>query len=24
VRVQNPTPDLFRIGESAVVQIRGN
>jgi multidrug efflux system membrane fusion protein len=24
VRVQNPTPDLFRIGESAVVTIRGN
>jgi multidrug efflux system membrane fusion protein len=24
VRVQNPTPDLFRIGESAVVKIRGN
>jgi len=23
VRVQNPTPDLFRIGESAVVTIRG-
>jgi multidrug efflux system membrane fusion protein len=24
VRVENPTPDLFRIGESAVVTIRGN
>jgi multidrug efflux system membrane fusion protein len=24
VRVQNPTPELFRIGESAVVTIRGN
>ena len=24
VRVTNPTPDLFRIGESAVVTIRGN
>jgi multidrug efflux system membrane fusion protein len=24
VRLQNPTPDLFRIGESAVVTIRGN
>ena len=24
VRVKNPTPDLFRIGESAVVTIRGN
>ena len=24
VRVQNPSPDLFRIGESAVVTIRGN
>jgi len=24
VRVRNPTPDLFRIGESAVVKIRGN
>jgi multidrug efflux system membrane fusion protein len=24
VRVQNPPPDLFRVGESAVVTIRGN
>src|ERR1700684_1381625 len=24
VRVENPTPDLFRVGESAVVTIRGN
>jgi len=24
IRVENPTPDLFRIGESAVVTIRGN
>jgi multidrug efflux system membrane fusion protein len=24
VRVENPSPDLFRIGESAVVNIRGN
>jgi len=24
VRVNNPTPDLFRVGESAVVTIRGN
>ncbi len=24
VRVENPTPDLFRIGESAVITIRGN
>jgi len=24
IRVTNPTPDLFRIGESAVVTIRGN
>jgi multidrug efflux system membrane fusion protein len=24
VRVENPTPDLFRIGESVVVTIRGN
>jgi len=24
VRVTNPTPDLFRVGESAVVTIRGN
>jgi multidrug efflux system membrane fusion protein len=24
VRVENPTPDLFRIGESAVVTIRGD
>lgn len=24
VRVQNPSPDLFRVGESAVVTIRGN
>jgi multidrug efflux system membrane fusion protein len=24
VRVENPTPELFRIGESAVVTIRGN
>jgi multidrug efflux system membrane fusion protein len=24
VRVENPSPDLFRIGESAVVTIRGN
>jgi membrane fusion protein, multidrug efflux system len=24
VRVQNPLPDLFRVGESAVVTIRGN
>ena len=24
VRVENPTPDLFRVGESSVVMIRGN
>jgi membrane fusion protein, multidrug efflux system len=24
VRVENPAPDLFRVGESAVVKIRGN
>jgi len=24
VRVQDPTPDLFRVGESAVITIRGN
>jgi multidrug efflux system membrane fusion protein len=24
VRVQNPTPELFRLGESAVVTIRGH
>jgi multidrug efflux system membrane fusion protein len=24
VRVENPTPELFRVGESAVVTIRGN
>lgn len=24
VRVENPSPDLFRVGESAVVKIRGN
>jgi membrane fusion protein, multidrug efflux system len=24
VRVENPSPDLFRVGESAVVTIRGN
>jgi membrane fusion protein, multidrug efflux system len=24
VRVENPTPDLFRVGESAVVTVRGN
>jgi multidrug efflux system membrane fusion protein len=24
VRVENPTPDLFRVGESAVITIRGN
>jgi multidrug efflux system membrane fusion protein len=24
IRVQNPNPDLFRVGESAVVTIRGN
>jgi multidrug efflux system membrane fusion protein len=24
IRVQNPSPDLFRVGESAVVTIRGN
>ena len=24
VRVENPTPDLFRVGESAVVTIRGD
>jgi membrane fusion protein, multidrug efflux system len=24
VRVENPTPELFRIGESAVVKIEGN
>jgi len=23
VRVENPTPELFRVGESAVVTIRG-
>ena len=24
VRVENPSPDLFRIGQSAVITIRGN